>query len=50
VLADLVEARLGREPAGAPLALRRCVCRAGGAARCTNGLRGEGTVVLPRHA
>jgi ferrochelatase len=46
VLADLVEARLGRAPAGSPVTLRRCVCRAGGAARCTNGLRGEGTVVL----
>lgn len=46
VLADLVEARLGREPAGCALHLRRCVCRAGGAARCTNGLRGQSTVVL----
>ena len=46
VLADLVEARLGREPAGCAVTLRRCVCRAGGAARCTNGLRGEGTVVV----
>jgi ferrochelatase len=46
VLADLVEARIAEEGAAAPLALRRCVCRAGGAARCTNGLRGQGTVVL----
>ena len=46
VLADMVEARLdpGRE-CGA-LQLRRCLCRAGGAAFCTNGLRGEGTVAL----
>jgi ferrochelatase len=46
VLADLVEARMGRDPAGSAVTLRRCVCRAGGAARCTNGLRGEGTVAL----
>lgn len=46
VLADLVQARLGQEPAGCAVALRRCVCRAGGAARCTNGLRGMGTVTL----
>jgi hypothetical protein len=42
VLADLVQARLG--DTGGALRLRRCVCRPGGAARCTNGLRGEGTV------
>ncbi len=48
VLADLVQARLGQEPAGCGVALRRCVCRAGGAARCTNGLRGQGTVRLDR--
>jgi ferrochelatase len=46
VLADLCEARLGREPMGCAVTLRRCVCRGGGAARCTNGLRGEGTVVI----
>ena len=39
-----VEARIERTPAGCALALRRCVCRAGGGARCTNGLRGQGTV------
>jgi ferrochelatase len=40
VLADLVEARLGVEPAsGAGVELRRCLCRSGGDARCTNGLR-----------
>jgi hypothetical protein len=46
VLADLVQARVGQEAAGCALHLRRCVCRAGGAARCTNGLRGVGTVRL----
>ena len=46
VLADLVEERLDERGAEAPVLLRRCVCRPGGAARCTNGLRGEGTVTL----
>ena len=41
ILADLVEARLGEGPEGRPLELRRCLCRAGGTARCTNGLRLE---------
>ena len=45
VLADLVEARIADAP-GATLTLRRCVCRPGGAARCTNGLRGAGTASL----
>lgn len=45
VLADVVQSRLGEDPA-TPLLLRRCVCRAGGAARCTNGLRGTGTVAI----
>jgi ferrochelatase len=47
LLADLVEARLAPDGACGSLRLRRCVCRPGGAARCTNGLRGEGTVTLP---
>ncbi len=46
VLADLVQARIADAGETAPIALRRCVCRAGGAARCTNGLRGAGTVAL----
>jgi ferrochelatase len=47
LLADMVEARLGAQPAGASVELRRCVCREGGRARCTNGLRlGDGTVRL----
>jgi ferrochelatase len=46
VLADVVEARLAADHRCGELALRRCVCRPGGAARCTNGLRGEGTVEL----
>ena len=40
VLADLVEARLDVTPAsGCRVELRRCFCRSGGQARCTNGLR-----------
>ena len=46
VLADLVEARVADAPTRAALVLRRCVCRPGGAARCTNGLRGAGTACL----
>lgn len=46
VLADMVEARLDPDHQCGALRLRRCVCRAGGAALCTNGLRGEGTVPL----
>ena len=46
LLADLVEARMAPDHAHDGLRLRRCICRPGGAARCTNGLRGEGTVVL----
>ena len=49
VLADLVEERLAERGEDAPVRLRRCVCRPGGAARCTNGLRGEGTVTLGEH-
>ena len=44
VLADLVEERLDEKGPEATVRLRRCVCRPGGSARCTNGLRGEGTV------
>jgi ferrochelatase len=44
VLADIVQARLDADHCCGGVTLRRCVCRAGGAARCTNGLRGEGTV------
>jgi ferrochelatase len=50
VLADMVEARLAADHRCGELALRRCVCRPGGAARCTNGLRGEGTVELIQRA
>ncbi|MBW3534018.1 MAG: ferrochelatase [Gemmatimonadetes bacterium] len=39
ILADLVEARLGDGSGTQSLSLRRCLCRAGGHARCTNGLR-----------
>jgi ferrochelatase len=40
ILADLVEARLAVKPASGCCAdLRRCFCRGGGDARCTNGLR-----------
>jgi ferrochelatase len=46
VLADVVEARLDPGQRCGDLRLRRCVCRGGGHARCTNGLRGEGTVTL----
>ncbi len=46
VLADVVQARLAPDHRCGETRLRRCVCRAGGAARCTNGLRGEGTVQL----
>jgi len=46
MLADLVESRLGAEPAsGMEVEWRQCVCRgAGGRARCTNGLRLSSTV------
>jgi len=44
VLADLVEERLDERNGDATVRLRRCVCRPGGSARCTNGLRSEGTV------
>ena len=37
ILTDLVEGRL-RADAGGPVDWRRCVCRGGGKARCTNGL------------
>jgi ferrochelatase len=46
VLADVVQARLDAGHRCGDVKLRRCVCRAGGHARCTNGLRGEGTVEL----
>lgn len=46
VLADMVQARLDPDYQCGTLQLRRCLCRAGGAALCTNGLRGEGTVRL----
>ncbi len=46
VLADLVQARLAHDHTCGDMRLRRCVCRPGGAARCTNGLRGEGEVLL----
>ena len=46
VLADMVEARLDPNQARGALQLRRCLCRAGGAAFCTNGLRKEGPVLL----
>jgi len=46
VLADVVEARLAGDHRCGELSLRRCVCRAGGGAWCTNGLRGQGTVEL----
>ena len=39
VLADLVESRMGREPAGHPVDWRRCLCRGKSGARCTNGMR-----------
>lgn len=39
ILADLVEARLGEGAGADVLDLRRCLCRTGGHARCTNGLR-----------
>ena len=45
ILADLVEARVAENCSTAALRLRRCICRAGGSARCTNGLRGQGTVL-----
>jgi ferrochelatase len=44
VLADLVEERIDERGVDATVRLRRCVCRPGGSARCTNGLRNEGTV------
>ena len=44
VLADLVEERIDERGVGATVRLRRCVCRPGGSARCTNGLRCEGSV------
>lgn len=47
VLADLVQARLDEGCTHDGVRLRRCICRAGGAARCTNGLRGQGTVTTP---
>jgi ferrochelatase len=38
VLADLVESRVGGAP-DRDVGWRRCLCRAGGTARCTNGMR-----------
>ena len=46
ILADVVEARTGEGPAVGSFTLRRCLCRAGGSARCTNGLRLEQPVLL----
>jgi ferrochelatase len=39
VLADLVESRVGGSPLRDVGGWRRCICRAGGGARCTNGMR-----------
>jgi len=47
VLADLVEARLGEPVAAGGVELRRCICRGGGNARCTNGLRLDTVDVRP---
>jgi ferrochelatase len=44
ILADLVAGLLASEP-DAPVEWRRCVCRAGGRARCTNGLRLDSAAV-----
>jgi len=46
LLADLVEGRLGEEPAGTGVPWRRCLCRSGGHAWCTNGMR-FGAAVVP---
>jgi ferrochelatase len=50
ILADLVEAGLGQEPGASRVQLRRCLCRRGGTALCTSGLRLEATVVPAREA
>jgi ferrochelatase len=50
ILADLVEAALGQEPGVSRVQLRRCLCRRGGTALCTSGLRLESTVVPAREA
>jgi len=45
ILADLVEAGIADDTEGARVSLRRCLCRRGGTARCTNGIRLTSTVV-----
>jgi ferrochelatase len=50
VLADLVEGRTGDPSDGGPVEWRRCVCRAGGSALCTNGMRLEAWSVPARPA
>jgi len=45
ILADLVEAGIAADPEGTGLALRRCLCRSGGTALCTNGMRLNSKVV-----
>jgi ferrochelatase len=39
ILADLVEGRASGDPHGGGVVWRRCFCRGGGLAHCTNGLR-----------
>lgn len=45
ILADIVEAGITDDVDGARVSLRRCLCRGGGSARCTNGMRLSSTVV-----
>lgn len=45
ILADMVEAGLGEGAGVGRVQLRRCLCRGGGATRCTNGMRLESTVI-----
>lgn len=45
LLADVVEAGMGHGAGTERLQLRRCLCRKGGGARCTNGLRLDSLVV-----
>jgi len=50
ILADLVEAGFGQGVGASRVQLRRCLCRRGGTALCTSGLRLESTVVPAREA
>ncbi|HZD04302.1 MAG TPA: ferrochelatase, partial [Longimicrobiales bacterium] len=50
LLADLVEAGTGYGAGSSRVQLRQCLCRTGGHARCTNGLRLESTVVPAEEA